>query len=280
MKRAVCLLSAGVLSAVLLAGCGSAGAAESSMLKTTAAEDAVPQLTAQVYEKEYKSENGALTLGKYQYTVPSMKETDGADNTCAAAFNREVADFVAEASDNWDEAMEDAQDFYENAGSAGWAQSGEWTDQISYTANQSDLMINIRYDHFVYSGGAHGYTYYTSRMFAVKEECAVTLDEMVENEDGLRQAVAAEICRQIEAEDLAAQYGYWSDYASYVNDWMEDHSVYFQPEADGRGMEVTFPAYELASYAAGPQIFVIDPSVYSSYLNDYGRLLLGLDSES
>ena len=90
------------------------------------------------------------------------------------------------------------------------------------------------------------------------------------------RAVADEILRKIDAEDLAAQFGYWDEYADYVDDWMEDHCVYFLPAEEGGGMEVYFAAYELASYAAGEQVFTIDTDVYAPYLNDYGRMLLGL----
>lgn len=279
MRKMLWLLTVTVVSAVGLSAC--AGSDPAVKLMKEPVGDAAIQLSAQLHEKEYKSGDGKMVLGKYAYTVPYM--TGPTDDASSAAivesFNDEISSMLKSESESWDEAMEDAQDYYETAGSDGWVYGAYWVDEINYTANQSDTLINTRFEHYVYSGGAHGYTYYTSRMFALKEGCPVSLEEMTSDEEGLRQAVTDEILRMIETEDLAVQYGYWNDYADYVDDWMEDHSVYFLSEEDGRGMEVIYPAYELASYAAGPQTFVVDAEVYAPYLNDYGRLLLGLEEE-
>ena len=70
------------------------------------------------------------------------------------------------------------------------------------------------------------------------------------------------------------QFAYWNDYASYVTEWMDgDHSIFFNEAGE---MEVLFPAYELASYAAGPQQFAIAQDVFAPYLNDYGKVLLDI----
>lgn len=279
MRKMILLLTAAVVSATGLSACADADPAVNLMKAPDGA--AAVQLTAQLHEKEYKSDDGKMLLGKYAYTVPYM--TGPADDTSSAAivasFNDEISSLLKEESKSWDEAMEDARECYETVGSDSWSYGAYWVDEINYTANQSDVLVSIRFEHYVYSGGAHGYTYYSSRMFAMKEGCPVSLAEMTSDKEGLRQAVTDEILRMIETEDLAVQYGYWNDYADYVDDWMEDHSVYFLSEEDGRGMEVIYPAYELASYAAGSQTFVVDAGVYAPYLNDYGRLLLGLEEE-
>lgn len=279
MKKTLCLLAAVAASAAGLSACGSTGPAPS--LANASDNSTGVQVSAQLHEKEYKSEDGKMLLGKYAYTVPYMTgpSDDESSVLVVECFNDEINSILKEESKSWDEAMEDAQDYYETAGSDGWSYGSYWVDELNYTANQTDTLISMRFDHYVYTGGAHGYTYYTSQMFAMKEACTVTLEEMTSDQEGLRQAVTDEILRKIDAEDLAVQYSYWNDYADYVNGWMDDHSVYFLPEEDGRGMEVIFPAYELASYASGPQTFVVDAEVYAPYLNDYGRLLLGLDGE-
>lgn len=276
MKRIACFLAAATLSAVGLSACAQPEAA--ACLANAADSEAASRISAHLYEKEYFSSDGKMLLGKYSYTVPGMASSadDGSSAAIVEAFNDEIDSLLEAKIESWDDAMEDAREFYESGGSTSWADGIYWMDEMSYTANQSEALVDVRYEHYVYSGGAHGYTYYTSQMFALKEGCPVTLAEMAADEESLRKTVADEILRQIEAEDLAVQYSYWSDYAAYVNEWMDDHSVYFLPEEEGRGMEIIFPAYELASYAAGPQRFVVDAAVYEPCLNDYGRLLLGL----
>ena len=276
MKRIICFLAAVALSAVGLSAC--AQPESTAYLAKSSDNGAESQVSAQLYEKEYFSGDGKVLLGKYKYTVPQMAASgeEPLAQDIADAFNEEVDALLEEKIDSWDDAMEDALEFYESGGSASWAEGIYWTDEMSYAANQTEALLNVRYEHYVYSGGAHGYTYYTSQMFALKEGCPVTLAEMAADTESLRKTVADEILRQIETEDLAVQYGYWSDYAAYVNEWMDDHSVYFLPEEEGGGMEIIFPAYELASYAAGPQTFVVDAAVYAPCLNDYGRPLLGL----
>ena len=79
---------------------------------------------------------------------------------------------------------------------------------------------------------------------------------------------------QIQENDLIAQYGYWNDYRDYVARWTESgHGVYFSEDGT---LNIVFGAYELASYAAGPQEFVIEQDVYKNYMNDYGKALLGI----
>ena len=46
---------------------------------------------------------------------------------------------------------------------------------------------------------------------------------------------------------------------------------------DEKGMTVVFSPYELACYAAGPQVFHLSLDFLEPYLSDYGRALLGIE---
>ena len=46
------------------------------------------------------------------------------------------------------------------------------------------------------------------------------------------------------------------------------------------GMTVTFSAYELAPYAAGPQVFALDWDFLRPWLSEDGKLLLNLPEDT
>ena len=198
-------------------------------------------------------------------------DTSSAD--AVAAFNDGTAAWLEEERNTWDATMEDAEGYYSAYGSSVWT-GGHWVREVRYTANQMDRLLCIEYQHYIFTGGAHGYTYYSSQMFALQSGRYVEIKEMTDDPEGYTRVVAEDILRQIDENDVAVQYGYWSDYAASVSQWMDRYSTYFTEDGS---LQIVFPAYELASYAAGPQIFQVAQEIYEPYLNDYGRVLLCLD---
>lgn len=276
MKKVLCLFGAVIGGAMLLSACSAAPAGSNA--PSAQDPDVLVQIIQQVDEKEYRSSNGKHLLGKYSYTFPAMVVTsdDPALQTAAEAFNEEMNARLKTEQSNWDDAMNDAQSYYNSMGSDNWNDSAAWVKEINYEATQTDTLISLRYEYYVFSGGAHGYTYYTGQLFSVKEGCFVELTDMTDDPAAMEKTVADEILRQIEDEGRAEEFGYWNDYQDYVNVWMEDYSVYFN---DSGAMEIIFPAYDLAPYVSGAQTFSIDQSVYLSCMNDYGKVLLGADLE-
>jgi len=79
--------------------------------------------------------------------------------------------------------------------------------------------------------------------------------------------------------DLAAENGassttglYWEDYEDILADWTS-YAVSF----DEAGMTVGFSPYELACYAAGPQVFHLTYDQLRPHLGEHGKALLGLE---
>ncbi|MCI5842906.1 MAG: RsiV family protein [Clostridiales bacterium] len=268
------MLAAG-LCLCALSACG--GAPQTQIMRTAAADDSgtAVRLTSQLHEKEYKSSDGKVLLGKYSYTLPAMAGAADDEASAAAvdAFNGDMASILKEESGSWDEAMKEAEELYSDFSSDNWGSGIYWTDEINYESHQTNTLVSLRFEHYVFFGGVHGYTYYTSYLFAQKEGREITLADMTDDAQTLSQTVTDEILRQIDEKDLNMQYGYWGDYAVYVAEWMDGYSAYFNDEGE---LEIIFPAYDLACYAAGAQTFVIPQSVYAPCLNDYGRLLLGI----
>ena len=86
-------------------------------------------------------------------------------------------------------------------------------------------------------------------------------------------AVRDEIIQQIGAssEEAVAQ-GYWEVYQDIAADW-SSYAVSF----DEDGMTVAFSPYEIACYAAGPQIFKLSYDFLKPYLSDHGLEILELN---
>ena len=66
---------------------------------------------------------------------------------------------------------------------------------------------------------------------------------------------------------------YWDNYRETMEKWSSDYAASF----DADGLTVIFSAYELASYANGPQEFHFPYAALDSYWSDSGRAVLGLD---
>ena len=65
---------------------------------------------------------------------------------------------------------------------------------------------------------------------------------------------------------------FWEDYQDTLANW-SNYPVSFDEE----GMTVGFSPYELACYAAGPQVFQIPYAELRDCLSEQGRALLGVD---
>ena len=66
---------------------------------------------------------------------------------------------------------------------------------------------------------------------------------------------------------------YWDNYRETLEKWSSDYAASF----DADGLTVIFSAYELASYANGPQEFHFPYAALDSYWSDSGRAVLGLN---
>ncbi len=268
MKKILAIMAVSALCFGLMAGCGDSvgdssanGENESGFL-----------IQSTVYTQEYYGKDGKKVIGTYHYELPeiSAKSDDAVLQNAAEHFNQEVEELLENEIDYWDDTMENFPE--EDAMFA--ANNAAWIHEVSYALSSLGDMISVEYNHYIYSGGAHGFTYYTQQMHDMKQGRAIELEDLTDDVAMFEKTVAAEILRQIEENRLVAEYGYWNDYADYVERWEEDgHGVYFSEDGS---MRIVFGLYELAPYAAGPQEFVIGQDIYKSCMNDYGKVLLGI----
>ena len=115
------------------------------------------------------------------------------------------------------------------------------SEELTYTCYRTGTLISIAADYYSYLGGA----------VQAEEQIAST--------------------PELEGQSLSDVY--WDNYRETLEKWSSDYAASF----DADGLTVIFSAYELASYANGPQEFHFPYAALDSYWSDSGRAVLGLD---
>ena len=86
------------------------------------------------------------------------------------------------------------------------------------------------------------------------------------------RSLKAQAAARARENGLAPRKFFWEDYEDTLDNW-SSYAVSF----DEAGMSVMFSPYELAAYAAGPQVFRIPYEDLAPCLGSRGRTLLGLE---
>lgn len=282
-----------LLMTLLLTGCGAA-----AMTMVTGSPPPVPDPEPEMpeairYEVELaqwtddaQAEDGT-TLASYTFQLPELTAVrgDGTPITEARSEAEEQALTAAAAFNEKFVKWATAEEFPEFVSSAeeDFAMSREWGAlwmpyelTLDCTVYQTDRIISVAGLYYSYTGGAHPNTWQLGWNFDL-EEGAFFGPELLADGTELQEAVSGEIIRQaqIPLEDgtVPAEW-YWEDYEAIITNWTS-YTVSF----DGEGMVVIFSSYELAPYAAGPQIFRVSYEWLEPYLSAHGRALLGLETE-
>lgn len=150
-----------------------------------------------------------------------------------------------------------------------------FADELEFTSWQTDGLVSIRGKSYSYYGGAHPNSLLPAWNFDLNKGEFITPLALAADETEFRTVVAEEL--KVLAEERAKGFEivptdlYWEDYAAILQNWCEG-SVSF----DTAGMTVSYPPYELGSYAAGAHEFTISYAFLEPHLSEYGRELLGL----
>lgn len=150
-----------------------------------------------------------------------------------------------------------------------------FTEMTSETY-QTDRLVSVAGDYYSYTGGAHPNTVLMAWNFDLETGAFFVPEQLAGDGEAFSKAVSEEIVRQIgetAAEyDLTAAEMFWENYEEIAAGW-SSYAVSF----DETGMTVGFSPYELAAYAAGPQVFHLSYDLLAPHLSDYGRAVLGLE---
>ncbi|WP_352416714.1 DUF3298 and DUF4163 domain-containing protein [Oscillibacter ruminantium] len=298
------ILPALALSLALLSGCadataaaraamspvgGSTGALGAANVVASAAEELDFVLKSEEKSDQYTTDDG-IALAAYQYTIPVLRvETQDGQilKTAATAAQKQALDVATAFNENFTNWVEStdfsgffnwAQEDYALRKEEGQSWETPYDEEFTYTFWRSDRLISVAGEYYSYTGGVHPNTVLLGWNFDLQTGRFIHPAMLGADSEEFQTAVTAEIIRQADQRAIEGGYAptemYWEDYQDIAARW-PDYAVAF---SDG-GMTVTFSAYEMASYAAGPQTFEIDLDFLKPYLSEDGRALLGIPEE-
>ena len=258
----------------------------------TNVKNALPDLPAEViafsvemetYEETVRDEDGAA-LAECSYELPVLTArladgsvletvaTAGQERALAVAetFNGRVAQWKTNPRTLAESAREDRA-FRNESG----LEPVAYTDNLSCTVYQTERLVSVSGNYSTYTGGAHPNSILMSWNFDL--DAGEFFEPEILDEGGdFREYVHLALVKQ--ARETAAAAGmtpkdfYWEDYEDTLAEW-SSYAVSF----DETGMTVGFSPYELAAYAAGPQVFHLAYETLLPHLGQHGRALLGLE---
>lgn len=227
------------------------------------------------FEEHFQDSEGR-ELAVCTYALPVLRGVDEEGRTLAedqlSEEQRALLQRFRQPFDSWEA---NAQAFAGHAGEDREAFGSEmvYSDDLQCSVYQTERLISISGTYCTYTGGAHYNTILLSWNFDL--ETGEFFDPgLLDEETGLQEAVREELTRQVRERAREADQPdfFWSDYPETLENW-SSYAVSFGPE----GMTVGFSPYELACYAAGPQVFLISYDQLEPHLGSHGRALLGLD---
>lgn len=284
MKKWTVLL----LSCCLLAGCAAPAAAPETARNTQPpaavepAEEEPCRYTVDMaaWSDSAVAEDGVL-LAECSYRLPELtaRRADGTaaaePDTAAETFNAQFAAWTLD--EEFQELADMAQEewVWRQENGIDWGHA--FFTELTCEAYQTEGLVSVAGNYYSYTGGAHPNTVLLAWNFDLASGAFFGPETLAEDVPAFTQAVQEEIVRQ--SRDAAAEYGltaeelYWENYEEIAAGWTS-YAVSF----DETGMTVAFSPYELAAYAAGPQVFRLSYDQIAPYLSEHGRELLGLEA--
>jgi hypothetical protein len=239
---------------------------------------------------ESAAEDGTV-LVEYSYAVPRLTVTkeDGSPvetpstqaqrqaQTSADAFNAEFSTWLD--GTNYSQLLTAAQEDYDFHMQDGYDWLSPYAEEFGYTFWRTQRLISICGTYYTSTGGVHPNMVNLGWNFDLGTGRFLHPAALGADAEGFQSAVTEEIIRQAKERaaelDMEPEVLYWTDYQDISAQWQE-YAVSFTEE----GMTVTFSAYEMASYAAGPQTFTMSFDFLEGYLSEDGREILGVSPPS
>ena len=291
MKK-YCSLILTLCLAAALAGCGITTLPTPEDPEPPAAadpEEITYEVTTDPHEEIVHAEDGTLLM-TVSFQLPHLQAyADGTlIETPATPAQEEAMARVNTFNENFNQwresgdtaqSMEDAKSLYQSFPDA--VSNTSYCEEFTYTASRTGSLISIAADYYSYLGGAHPNDVYFSWNFDLDSSTFLTIPELATDPQAFTLAVADMIevqagerfASEPEYEGLSISDIYWDNYRETIEKWGSDYAASF----DADGLTVIFSAYELASYANGPQEFHIPYAALDSYWSDSGRAVLGLN---
>lgn len=252
-----------------------AGCASETLINVKTAAPAPPaaEYTVELesFEDSIRDEDGTV-LANCSYQVPLLTAQGGGDQAehVCDAFNEPFREWSGGSESLADGAKRDRAFYQENG-----LDFFPYTDQLRCEVYQTERLISVTGSYVTYTGGAHPNTILLSWNFDLENGAffdAATLDDDAGFHAAVVQALRQQAADRARENGLSPREFFWEDYQDTLENW-SSYAVSF----DSEGMTVGFSPYELAAYAAGPQVFQIPYAELAGHLGEQGRALLGLD---
>ena len=255
-------------------------------------EDITYEVTTDPYEQDILAEDGTKLMHIF-FQLPHLQAyVNGQPIETPATPAQEAAvsrmNTFNESFDQWresesvEESIADTKMMYqENPELFTGDSMAPLSEELTYTCCRTGSLISIAADYYSYLGGAHPNTVYFSWNFDLDSGIFLAIPELAEDPQAFTLAVADMIeVQAVERFQSDPNYAglslsdiYWENYREVMEKWASDYAVSF----DAEGMTIIFSAYELASYAAGPQEIHFSYEQLASYWSESGRTVLGLN---
>ena len=269
---------------LLLSACAVPSAARTSRPSVRRAPEQAYSVHADTESGVAKAEGGAV-VATYRYQLPVMVplRTDGSSITAAdvkserekqalavaETFNAEFVQWAEEADfPSLEEAAR--EDYQWRVHSVnGWDM--EYAQSLETTIYQTDRLVSVAGNFYSYSGGAHPNTMLFGWNFDLDSGKFFSPEQLFEDVEAVTRELVRMAGERAAEYDLPPEEFFWRDYADVLAVWSDSNVAVTFDEKD---MTVSYPPYELASYAAGEQIFTIPLAWLEPWMNSYGKSLL------
>lgn len=190
---------------------------------------------------------GNMEIMKFTIEYPEVKGAAAKINVEIAA---QVAAYVKEAEKTYQKAIE----VYEEAIQEGYP-FYPWEAYIKYQiTNNTNGLLSLYVDDYIYSGGAHGGTVRTSATWDLAKGTQRTLDSFFKLNADYRNLVLGIILRQAQHNlEQDPDTMYFDDYQDLIKKNFNPQSFYLTPN----GLVIYYQQYEVGPYAAGIIEFTI-----------------------
>lgn len=118
--------------------------------------------------------------------------------------------------------------------------------------HQKDL-LSLYYDHYTYSGGAHGSTVRVSDTWNLKDGRRKDLYQLSGDPTETRKVILDRINEQIAVQIRSGEGMYFDDYIKLTADTFKPENYYLTPE----GLVIYYQQYDIAPYASGIPEFTL-----------------------
>lgn len=157
------------------------------------------------------------------------------------------------------------QETYETVNYADAVESFQYSEENQYPFHmyealsaytvpyQQNDLLSLFYDHYTYTGGAHGSTVRVSDTWKLKDGCRVSLYQLSGDPAGTRKVILDRINDQIAAQIKTGEGMYFDDYVKLTAENFRPENFYLTPE----GLVIYYQQYDIAPYASGIPEFTL-----------------------